>query len=68
MNFIEAVRSGKPFRRPKWVEPEDEIQWCILAPNNIRFSECQILWEEDSVFGDITHEILYADDFEIKKD
>ena len=66
MNFIEAVRSGKPFRRPCWVESDDEIQWCKLAGD--RFEECQILWEEGSVFGDITQNMLWEDDFEIKED
>ena len=65
MNFIEAVRSKKPFRRPHWVESPDKLQWCILAPD--RFEECQILWEDGSTFGDISKNMLWEDDFEIKE-
>lgn len=62
MTLKEAISTGKPFRRPCWVEPEDEIQWCLF-----NFEHCDITWEDGSVFGDITPEMLLADDFEVKE-
>lgn len=65
MNFIEAVRSGKPFRRPSWVKSDDECQWCIV--DAVVFESCNILWNDGSTFGDITFDILLQDDFEIEE-
>lgn len=66
MNLLEAIRSGKPFRRPSWVEPDYKIQWCVLAPDDSRFWACHILWEDGSTFGDIEYDMFFVDDFEIK--
>lgn len=29
MRLVDAIKSNKPFRRPSWVEPDDEFQWVI---------------------------------------
>lgn len=65
MTLYEAVATGKPFRRPCWVEPTDPLQWCVLA-TGWEFDHCNINWEDGSTFGDITKEMLEANDFEIK--
>jgi len=68
VNFKEAITSGRPFRRPCWVEPRDKYQWVGVATE--RAWECIINWydgEEDSgsCFGDLEIECSNADDYEI---
>jgi len=49
MTLTEALKLNKYFRRPGWVDPEDELQWCMLAED--RYNECNILWKDGSTFG-----------------
>lgn len=51
MNIIEAIKSGKRFKRPDWPE------WCSEA--DIR--------DPEGGYLDITHDALLADDWEVEE-
>lgn len=66
MTFIEAIRSAKPFRRPCWVEPNDEFQWVVYNEE-----DRDLDWAlsdgkpSGNCFGCVTAGDQMADDFEV---
>lgn len=71
MTLIEAILSGKPFRRPKWVKPDDEFQWVILNPEDNYFDWAD---EDGKLSGNVfaSLEMIVKDndeviDYEIKE-
>lgn len=59
MNIIEAIKSGKPFRRPKWVDGFNfDYQWVIAGDE-----DCALMWITGDTFGDITLEDVLAEDY-----
>lgn len=70
VGILVALQSRRPFRRPSWVEPEDEFQWVTYNPEYGNFD-----WATDdgkpsgNIFGDLYNLICGdngdAQDYEI---
>jgi hypothetical protein len=75
MILMEAILSGKPFRRPRWNEEGDVYKWVVLDKND---PELYFYWANDegtpspNIFGtinSITHQNdEYAEDYQIMSD
>lgn len=63
MKLVEAIRSGKAFRRPRWVDSDDEFQWIQYNPKDNDFE-----WADNTgkcsgnVFGGIDAFLVCSDD------
>ncbi len=41
MRLVEAIKSNLPFRRPSWIEENDEFKWVILSSEDTYFDWCK---------------------------
>ena len=71
MTLSEAIKSGKPFRRPCWIYPDDKYQWVGISDD--RLWEGLLNWYDDDgkdtghSFGDINFDMAISTDYEIKE-
>lgn len=70
MTLHEAIESGKPFRRPCWVESSYEFQWVVISPDYYYSLDWANIdgTSSNNIFGDIEDleiEDKVAEDYEL---